>query len=194
MAIYASSAAVVNASLSLIASQTLITSLTDGTSAANAANVVYAATVQLMLRAMEPDFARAQVVLTNSGLTPLQPWAYEYLYPDDALRILQVKPPVGSYDPLRPDPVRWSIESDLLSLVQKKVILTNQASALAVYITSLVPEPQWDSMFSDAVVRRLANPLAMSIAGRPDFARELLDEAGRVAASADAADESMVRV
>ena len=42
-------AVVVNSALELIAAQTQITSLTDGSSAANMASVIYAPTVQLML-------------------------------------------------------------------------------------------------------------------------------------------------
>lgn len=185
---------VINEALQQVAVQTTITSISDPAQPAGLyAAVVYAPTVQLMLREMEPTFARYQANLTLSGAgTPMQPWAYEYLYPVDCVRLLQVAPQVGAYDPFDPQPVRFNVGFDIISAVNTKVILTNQVTAIGVY-TSLTPtEAQWDAAFADAVVRRLANPLAMAIAGRPDFAREILDQSVKMAESANAADEDMI--
>ena len=191
-------AVVVNSALELIAAQTQITSLTDGSPAANMASVIYAPTVQLMLRELDPDFARYTRTLTPSTAPAvIPPWAYEYLYPSDCVRLRQVRPPatgLGSLaDPNNPYPVRSNVAFDLISSVPTKVILSNQINALAVYTTLSVTEAQWDAAFTDAVVRRLANPLAMAISGRPDFARELLEEAARVGATCEIVDESSVR-
>lgn len=194
MAAFTTPQAVVNAALEQIASQTTITSLTDGSPAAIAANTVYAATVQLMLRELDPDFARFTGTLTlSAAVTPVPPWAFEYLYPSDCVRVRQVRPAAGSYDVNDPHPVRSNVAFDLISAVPTKVILTNQASALAVYTTSSVTEAMWDAAFSDTVVRRLANPLAMAISGRPDFAREILEQASRMASTCEIIDESSVR-
>lgn len=184
----------VNTALELIASQTAITALNDGSAAANAATVVYAPVVQLMLRELDPDFARYTKALTLSGAgTPVPPWAYEYLYPADCVRLRQVRPAAGAYDVNNPQPVRSNVAFDLIASVNTKVILTNQINALAVYTTSSVIEAQWDAVFFDAVARRLANPLAMALSGRPDFAREILDEASRVASTAEMVDDGAVR-
>ena len=74
-----------------------------------------------------------------------------------------------------------------------KVILTNQVNALAVYTTTLIDETIWDSAFVDAVVRRLANPLAMAVSGRPDFARTILEQAAMMAQTAEMIDEGGFR-
>ena len=295
---------VVNQALEAIASQTQITSLTDGSPSANAANVVYAPIVQTLLRQLEPDFARVTAVLSLSGQTsPPPPWAYEYTYPSDCARLLQVAPAAGSYNVLDPQPVRSNVAVDILytgsitftgvplttdtltingaeftfinggsptayelnisgetasgmavqlwtnlntnatlladtrlnvaaytqpasgsgvlpitykfggsgaatfslaasstsitlsgatlTVTPTKVILTNQASAIAAYISTTVTEAQWDAAFNQAVVARLANPLAMALAGRPDFAREVLQEAMQAGAIADGADDSV---
>lgn len=185
---------VVNSALEQIASQAQITSLTDNSPAANAAQVVYGPTVNLLLRELDPDFARFTAALVASGAaTPVPPWAYEYLYPSDALRLRQVRPAVGSYDPSDPQPVRANVAFDLIATVPTKVILTNQVSALAVYTTSQVTEAQWDSVFTDAVIRRLANPLAMALSGRPDFAKEILQQSAQMAQTAEAVDDSGFR-
>ena len=197
MSTYPDSTAVTNAALEQIAAQTKITNLSDGSPAALAASVVYAPTVQLLLRVMDPDFARFTAALAIATGTPPPPWAYQYTYPTNCLKLRQVRPPgsgTGSLaDPNNPTPVRSNVGVALVSSALTRVVFTNQVNALGVYTTSDVTEAQWDSAFSDAVVRRLANPLAMALSGRPDFARELLDEAGRVAQIAEGVDESAVR-
>ena len=162
------------------------------------ANVVYAPTVQLLLRELDPDFARYTAPLVLSGAaTPVPPWAYEFLYPADCARLRQVRPPgsgTGSLaDPNDPQPIRANVAFDLIANVNPKVILTNQVNALAVYTTTLIDETIWDSAFVDAVVRRLANPLAMAASGRPDFARTILEQAAMMAQTAEMIDEGGFR-
>ena len=185
---------VVNTSLELIASQTSIASLTDGSPAAQAASVIYAPTVQLLMRELDPDFAlyTKALTLSNAG-TPVPPWAYEYLYPTDCVRLRQVRPTSGAYDPNDPQPVRANVAFDIIANVNTKVILTNQQSALAVYTSSSVPEALWDAVFADAVSRRLANPLAMALSGRPDFAKEVLMQSAQMAQTAEAVEDSGFR-
>lgn len=192
------SAIVVNAALEQIAAQTTISTLTDGSPAANAANVIYAPTIQLMLRELDPDFARYTHALTLSGAaTPIPPWAFEYDYPDDCVRLRQVRPPAsgtGSLsDPNDPIPIRANVAFDIISGANTKVILTNQVNALAVYTSLTVAEAQWDSVFADAVIRRLANPLAMALSGRPDFAEKILMQSAQMAQTAEAVDEGGFR-
>ncbi len=185
---------IVNTALEQIASQAQITSLTDGSPAANAASVVYTPTVQLLLRELDPDFARLTAALALSGAaTPIGPWAYEYLYPSDGIRLRQVKPPNGSYDVNDPQPVRAEVAFDIIGGVNTKVILTNQVNALAVYTSSTAPESLFDAVFADAVSRRLANPLAMALSGRPDFAEKILMQSAQVAQTAETVDDSAFR-
>lgn len=198
MPIGLTTAQVVNASLEQIASQSTITSLTDGSPAALAAQVVYAPTVQLMLRELDPDFARFTAPLTLSvAATPVPPWAFEYLYPDACVRLRQVRPPgsgTGSLsDPNDPQPTRANVAFDIIALVSTKVILSNQVNALAVYTSSAVAEAQWDAAFADTVIRRLANPLAMALSGRPDFAKTILEQSAMMAQTAEAIDEGGFR-
>lgn len=185
---------IVNAALVLINSQSQITALNDGSTEANAANAVYATVVQLLLRQMDPDFARKGGILVlnpNQTQTSATPFAFVYTYPADCLRVRQVAPAIGAYDVNDPQPVRAAIAFDPLTMGgPAKVILSNQPSALAIYTTSLVTEAQFDPGFTEAVIRRLASPLAMAIAGRPDFARELLEESERYAGMAELADEA----
>lgn len=182
---------VVNTALEMIATQSRITSLTDGSPEANAAQVIYAPTVNIMLRELDPDFARFTATLVTAAGTPPYPWQYQFAYPSDCIRLRQVRP--VNYDVFDPQPIRANVAVATVSSVLTKIIYTNQVSALAVYTSSAATEAQWDAVFEDAVARRLANPLAMALAGRPDFARELLDESSRVAATAEMVDDSGFR-
>ena len=189
---------VVNEALQFIASQKRITSLTDGSPAANAASVFYTPTVELLLRELDPDFARYTFALTPATVTSsIVPWAYAYSYPSDCLRLRQVRPPGSGTGALAdandPYPVLANVGFALDATAPVKVILTNQQNALGVYTTSLTTETQWDSVFQDAVVRRLANPLAMALSGRPDFSKAILEQSALVAAMAEAVDEGGFR-
>lgn len=182
--------AVVNYALELVATQSRITAINDGSAEANAAAVVYAPIVQLLLRELNPDFARTTNTLSlSAAVTPMPPWAYEYLYPSDCVWLRQIRPAVGSYNVNDPQPVRSAVAFDVISAVNTKVILANLASAQAVYTSSTPTEAQWDASFAEAVSRRLANPLAMALSGRPDFAKEILQEAEAMASEAEISDD-----
>lgn len=184
---------VVNEALQQVAAQTKISALNDGSAAAGYANTIYQPTVEILLRELDPDFARYTAALALAGAaSPVTPWAFEYLYPVDAIRLRQVRPPPNGYDPFDPQPIRANVAFDLIAAAPTKVILTNQANARAVYTSSAPTEAQWDSVFADAVVRRLANPLAMALSGRPDFAEKILEQSARMASAAGMADENMV--
>ena len=194
----ATSVDICNEALELTGDQVRITALGDGTTAftptENACGVLYQPTVDLVARQVDPSFARRTASLTLSGaVTPIIPWAYEYLYPSDCLRLRQVRPPAsptaGFQDPENPLPIRAALAVDIISAVTTKVILSNQQNAVAVYTSNIPTVDQWDSAFREAVVRRLATPLAMAVAGRPDFSRELLAEAEQYAQLSELMDE-----
>jgi hypothetical protein len=193
------SAQIVNSALEQIAAQTVITSLTDGSPAADAASIVYTPTLQLLLRELDPDFARYTVPLEIAVSPPsYPPWTYEYGYPADMLRLRQVRPPASGTgalaDPNDPQPIRANVAFDVIASVNTKVILTNQQNALAVYTTSLVTEAMFDAVFVDAFIRRLANPLAMGLSGRPDFAKTILEQSAMMAQTAERVDEGGFRI
>jgi hypothetical protein len=86
------------------------------------------------------------------------------------------------------------VDFDTVATVPQRVILSNQENAIAVYTSSSPAESLWDAAFQDAVVRRLANPLAMAIAGRPDFADHLLASSAQMAQTAQGAEDSGFRI
>lgn len=154
----------------------------DGSPAGLAAGILYPIVRDLLLRMIMPDFAmRIGVTLVAAADPPAVPWAYAYNYPADCLRMRQVRwPKTGAGAPadqnLRPR-IPAAVAYD--SAGAAKIVLTNQQNALAAYVTNGVDEVLWDGGFVDAMDRTLSSPLAMALAGRPDFSRELLQEAER---------------
>lgn len=184
----------VNEALQFVAAQTQITALNDGSTAANAALVIYNPTVQLLMRELDPDFAQFTAPLTLSAApTPVPPWAFEYLWPADCVRLRQIRPAPGDYSAFDPQPILAQVAFDVIAATNTKVILTNQQNALAVYTSSNAGEALWDSVFYDAFVRRLANPLAMAISGRPDFAEKILEQSAMMAQTAEMVEDGGFR-
>lgn len=175
---------IVNRALAQIASQQKISAFVGTSPEQIAASTLYVGAWQLMAREMSPEFARSEgVALVPFGAVLPPHWSQCYSYPDDCLRLLQVLPP--TYDIDDPQPVPWSVGNIGAA---NHVIMTNQAGALATFITTLITEDQWDQTFTEAVVRYLASELAMPIGGRPDFARQKLVEAGQLMSSNDGKD------
>ena len=194
-----SAADIVNRTLELTVRNVQVTGVLpnfDSTPAGLAAGVLYPICRDLLLREMDPEFAwLVAQSLTPIAAAPIAPWLYEYEYPADCVRARQVAPPATGagalpdvFDPL---PVRGVAPFDPRPAVAQRVILTDQQNALLSYTANSIDESQWDAGFAEAMSRRLANPLAMALAGRPDFARELLAESERYAQLAMASEDLM---
>jgi hypothetical protein len=163
-------------------------------SAALAASTLYVPTWQMVARQLDPDFARRTNALTLVSSGSLPPgWTQEYSYPNDCLRLRCLAPPAGSYDVFDPQLILGNVALDIIASAPVKVIFSNQTQALAVYTSSDLTENDWDAMFTMAVVRQLANPFAMAIEGRPDYARELLAQALQYEQMSELDDESSAK-
>jgi hypothetical protein len=180
---------IVNRALELSVNQEQVTGTLpnfDGTPAGLAAGVLYPICRDLLLREIDPEFAWIVAApLTPVAGAPIVPWQYEYVYPADCVRARQIGPPATGAgalaDPFDPQPVRGMAPFDPRAGITKRVILTDQQNALLAYTANSIIENLWDPGFSEAMSRRLSSPLAMALAGRPDFARELLAESEKYA-------------
>ena len=181
---------IVNRALELGARNVQVTGVNpgfDGTPAGNAAGVLYTAAVNLVLRQLAPAFARHTLALTPTGGVISPPWTNEYAYPADCLGLRGLRPAAPAVND--PQPIRWQVAFSSTLTPDAKVIRCNLAGAIAMYTSAEPTEAVWDWAFAEAVAKRLASPLAMALSGRPDFARELLQEAEQAAAVADMIDE-----
>jgi hypothetical protein len=158
----------------------------DGSAAGISAGILYTPCVQTVAREWGYDFSRNMATLTASGNTAPFPWAHEYLYPTNGIQVRQLMPATltDANDPL---PVNWTVGNATVSAVLTKVIWSDLASAHVVF-TNQPSENLWDAGFAEAVVRLLASELAMALAGKPDTARDTMEQAqmfGQMAHSRD---------
>ena len=175
---------VVNLSLLECSNRNQIQSLSDNSTAANAAALFYTPKTQMLLRGANWGFARKQVLLTQwkaavvngavSSDPPPQPWQFSYLRPADCLRarfIQQYYTPATSGTPLTTSPngfipqptVDTSIPFvDAMDVDGNgnpiQVILTNMPNAQLVYTADLSQYPDmWDALFLTAETAMLAS-------------------------------------
>ena len=220
----------------------LLSSLTENTPEAQACTLHFEAVTKATLRLAPWSFARSVVqgalvaaapgTLENpngiaplplvpisaanpAGSTPTQivPWQYEYAWPQNCVRLRQVKTPFNSPNqgtgsvPLWPgvvqDPLYFGsimsmsmqnrmpyqicLDADATGN-QIKVILTNIEYALIVY-TAAVDNPNlWDDEFSEAMVFLLASHLVGALIGDKQMDKELYEKAINAATTARAVD------
>ncbi len=163
----------------------------DSSPAGVAASQLYVDAVNTMAREHGYDAFRAQgVPLVLVSAPPPYPWSFAYQYPSDCIELLQIIPgsvlpvpgnlaPVWTLDNNDPRPTRWNVANLMISPgVKAKVILSNDAGALATYL-NMPNENLWDAGFTHVVVRFLASELAMAIAGRPETSQGQLAATGQ---------------
>lgn len=188
----ANSTAVVNAAIQQIGdNQTPVTGTLatkfDNSAAGVAAAALYAQCVGAVGRQFGFDFSRNTVALAASGNVAPQPWSQEYIYPLTAIQIRQVMPVGAPVDPNNPLPVNWTVANTLVNGTPAKVIQCNLANAQAV-ITNVPPEPTWDPLFTEAVIRLLASELAMALEGRPETSHDMLEASAQFESVAERRD------
>jgi hypothetical protein len=169
----------VNRALVEISSRQPIANLTD-TIQGVYASTIYQAALNMLLRQEDFEFCRTEVALDPVAGTPALNWDFQYGYPSDCQRVRQVVP--ETWDVNDPQPVRWNV-GNLATDPTQTVIWTDAASASLVYSSNNVTVDQMDSGFQEQLVRYMGSILAMSNAGRPDFAQKLLEQAGGIGAA-----------
>lgn len=147
----------------------------DTSTAGIAAKWLYPEAVKTIGGLFNWDFARKTAALSLSGNVAPSPWAFEYLFPAEALQVWQVRP-ATFVDPNYPIPTTWVRANAVVSGSQVSVIQTDVAGALAVYNNNPVPGT-WSPGFTDAVVRWLASAFAMALSGRPETQQNILNTA-----------------
>lgn len=157
-----------NEALDLVGYKRHIGSVWEGTVAATIALNVWGSTRDSLLEAMSPEWAIKDSVLTllksapadqyqsiawTSAYPPL-PWLYEYEYPTDCLRPLQIKARQLSLPVWRPRPVVFRLAND--AATGARVLVANEPAAILTY-TSVVKDPNiWTDTFITAMVQALA--------------------------------------
>ena len=97
---------ITNRALATVGTRSKITSMTDGSTEALYANLLYNGLRDFLLREGDHDFAMQDIIPEN-GPEPSGPWLYSYIYPPSLIRIRQLI--ASTARPLDPKPVEWNI-------------------------------------------------------------------------------------
>ena len=123
-----------------------ITSLEDGTTAANLCNRGWPLTRDQVLRDHPWNFAIKRVVTSPLVTNPVFGFAYQHQVPSDIIRLLDIEGlSTGEYQR------------------EGEVILANDQSLRIRYIAKITDPNKYDSLFLDAVATRLAFELCESL-------------------------------
>ena len=139
-----------NMALMKCAAKPLIASLTEDSENARLCNTFYGAVRDAMLRSHPWNCAIERKTITALSDAPDSDYDYQYQLPTNpyCLRILQV----GT---LRQQPIAWKVEG--------RRLLTNEGSPSIVYVKRITDTNEFDPMFIDALVIKLAIKIAMPL-------------------------------
>lgn len=172
---------VVNAGLIRIGWKQQIGSLYDGSQASDLALSIYSQARDELLKSSNWDFAQRSMTLVlmksapaggyfppnqwNPANNPPQPWAWQYAYPEDMIKLRAVKPTSMFIPNFAPTPNVFSIANDDTFTPARRVIVTNVADALAVYTGRVTDPSSWAPDFGEALIDMLGERLAPALTG-----------------------------
>lgn len=199
MVVSASSPAdVVNIALRRIGYKLRVGSLLDGSEASNQALDVYGQTRDQLLADFDYPFAERNIALTLlksapanyvpptswSSTYPPLPWAYEYDWPADCLKVRALKQaPLFLFNP-DPQPILYAPANDTVSNVTQRVILANIPSAIAVYTGRVTDPTEWDVRFTEAFSAELGRRL-LPVLGNMNAIQAIAQDAAQQTAEAE---------
>lgn len=123
----------------------VINSFSDGTTEANAVDVIWDTVRQSELAKHPYNFAMKRASLNRLTTAPSFGYAYQYQLPVDCLRV-------------------WRVEGNFDYRIEGNKILTDEESAKIVYVYDNDDITTWSSLFSDLVAARLRVELAYTLA------------------------------
>lgn len=123
-----------------------ITSLTENSEAARAANLIYEQIRDATLRDHIWNFAVKRIALAQEVDTPAFEYSFQYALPSDCLRVLQMQ------------------EKNLIYKIEGRKLLTDEGTAKIIYISRVTDPNEFDAMFVEALSARLAAELSIPLA------------------------------
>jgi hypothetical protein len=161
----------------------------EGSQPSKAFLALYAQTRDAILRQSDWGFPRGDANLTllkaapsggygsapglkpwNPATNPPPPYLFEYEYPEDALLIRSVNPPVNFVPNFLPTAHPYEIANDATPLPDQenapaRVILCYVPSAVATYLRQVTDMTQWDVGFVELLTDELGRRVAPSLSG-----------------------------
>lgn len=165
-----------NMALARIGHQKPLTDFTsDTTTAGDIARLFYANTRDQMLRSHPWNFAIKRVALAASTSTPNHEYDYAFPLPDDCLRVIRTSWEATGWSS-RDEAVKvfWS-EPGYPYRIEQNQLLTNESSVSIEYIARIEDTSQFDPMFTDCLVQRLAAEFSQPLADNATLTKNLWD-------------------
>lgn len=168
---------VVNIALGLIGFDRRVGDIYEGTKASKIALDLYSQTRDEILRRKDWGFANRNLTLNllksappgGYGMTPwsntypLLPWAYEYTYPSDCIRLLYVQQTPAVMPVLDPLPFTYKIANDNSFSPPQRVILAQAPNLIAVYTGQITDMTTWEPLFVDTLAAALAKKFTVAL-------------------------------
>lgn len=184
---------ILNSALSRIGYQTPIGYIFEGSRAARVAVQFYSQERDDVLSSNDWQFARQQVALTVlktapvggynistpwTTAYPLQPWIYEYAYPNGCLKVRSIRRSMNAVPNYDPVPNTFTDANDPALTTAAKVILTNVPNAIASFTGRVIDPAQWlDPSFVEALIDRMALRFQENLNPQPDAVKMRAAEA-----------------
>lgn len=157
-----------------------IADIYDGSPASRVALEVYGETRDALMAEEDWPFSFRKVALTVSGQTPPSPWANEYVYPGDCLRILYVCPGplTGGTRNNDPKPVLFRPWNDNRPSPAIRTILCDAGLPAVLNYVGRVTDPlSWEPGFLEAFIDRLARAMMFGLNAQQEAVKAILGEA-----------------
>jgi len=191
-----SPADVINVALRRIGYKLRVGNLYEGSFAAKQALDIYAQTRDEILRQDDWGFAERNINMTllkqapvNGYIPPVTwtpvypalPWLFEYVYPDDCLKVRAVKSVPLFIPNFDPQPNVFSVENDNALAPPAKVVLCNVPNPVMVYTGQITDPSTWEADFVEALCAALGRRLAPVLVGLDVAKMEASDEGASTA-------------
>jgi len=172
MPAFNSAVQICNYALGRIGHNSIITSLSESSTAATQCNLVYDRVRLSTIESHDWAFLRKHALLTQSGLTPPVYWDYAYQYPGDAQKLIAL------YD------VNWERQSDQRRMdyeigvqtstgLTYRLIYSNLKTAYLRYTIDSEEPEIWPQYFVDAIFVAIAAEICLSMTGSQSMTMEL---------------------
>lgn len=146
-----------------------VNNVSEATNEARNCNKIYDKYREVILTLANWGFAKTFRVLAETANEPPTGWLYEYAYPSDCLRIIEIARTAPT-DPKIPFTKGHTYDSTTGQ--QKAVIWTNQEAASLIFIRNVTSEALFTPMYTQALEHRMAVDLAQVMAKKPNVAKD----------------------
>lgn len=144
----------------------------ENTNEAKNCNKIYDKHRKSILSMANWGFAKVFRTLAQTANTPPTGWEYEYAYPSDCLRVIEIAKTAPT-DPKIPFTSGHTYDSTTGQ--QKRVIWTNHPNAVLVFVRDVTNEGLFSPMFTQTLQHRMSVDLAKVMAKKTDVAKEQMN-------------------